>query len=420
MTNISGSLIASCFSMCLLAGSAFASGFAIYETSARGFAMANANVGKNQDASALYSNPAAITSLEGVNTIVGSAFISPSVSLNVGASPELTAAGMQEGHVDMDSYTQPIPYFYTTHRLSQRWACGLGVFIPYGLKSKFNEDWQGKYNNVETEITTVNINPNIAYTLIADKPLIKRLSIAVGLQAMYATVDIKRKITGNHMLELKGSNMAYGYNVALQWELNDFLAIGLQYRSHVEQKFDKADAYSPALVASADGRVHATGSIDLPQSLALGFNITPTKRLEIGFQALWTGWSSYDSLDIYIDHPGFGWVIAPKHWDDVWRYSVGAEYMLTEKLALRAGFTYDQDPVNVEYADFMVPSNDRTICSIGLGYQFSESGSINIAYGYTRIKPQNIRKNLAKSVFSDTRINTGHANIIVADLRWRF
>ena len=57
-----------------------------------------------------------------------------------------------------------------------------------------------------------------------------------------------------------------------------------------------------------------------------------------------------------------------KQWHDTWRVSGGASYALTEEWTARAGYTWDQSPINGRYADYLVPGDNRSIFALGLGW----------------------------------------------------
>jgi long-chain fatty acid transport protein len=408
-------------------------GFAIYETSSRGFAMGNANIGRGHDASALYSNPAAITRLDGTQVTAGISFIAPAIGLTLNGVPAAT------GPVDvsMNDYVQPVPHLYATRRITDDLAAGLAVFVPYGLKSDFDPGWAGRYNNYLTDITTIDITPTIAYRVIKDKPWAKSVSIALGAQILYADVDMRRVMPAylafnpstaalaDKPLILQGDTWEYGYSAAVQWEINDKVALGIVYRSGFKLGFDSA---TEEIVGAVPKHGGAWGRINLPDSWAFGINYSPIPNLDLGLQLLRTSWSDYDKLEIYV--PTLDRIsVKEKNWRDVWRYSVGAEYRVSDKIALRAGFVMDKDPVNRDYADYMVPSNDRLIGSIGLGWNISKLVTVDFAYGYLTIKSTHINarpdttSGLPPDTFFDvydTDIHTGHAHIASVSASFRF
>jgi len=432
--------------------------------------MANANVGRNDDASALYSNPAAITLLPGLQAKVGITLIQPGIDVSTGNQ-------YSQGKYSMNTYTQVVPNLYATYRIDDNMSVGLGVYTPFGLKSDFQSDpnaWAGAFNNYYTSIATTQITPTFAYRIVHDQPWAKSLSVGVGIGLMYTKIDIRRQIDFTYQalamqglppdqivatlnnpnsltqvlgqlqamglvgpgcllprpyapVIMKGSGWDANYNLSLQWEINDQIAIGLVYRSVTREAFHGASAQIEGL-----GSGRASAGITLPASWNLGINYSPIVPLNLGLNFTYTQWSSWNALNITTS--GFPTIPTPagpldlfnglqsqtKNWGNVWRYSVGGEYQVNNQIAVRAGFTIDKDPVNKQWADFMVPSNDRMIGTIGLGWTINKNVGIDFAYGYLHIKGRTIAARPSEGIYAKSTVHNGHANIVSVSGNFRF
>ncbi|MDR1011783.1 MAG: OmpP1/FadL family transporter [Opitutaceae bacterium] len=418
-------------------------GFAIYENDARGFAMGGANAGKSDDAAALYSNPAGITQLPGLQIKAGFSLIQPSVDVTTYGHMEFTPGlvngqpglvpgivGSEATDTSMNNYTEVVPHLYATYRINDDMAVGLAVFVPYGLKSDFSSNWVGAYNNYYTSIETVEIAPTFAYRLVHDQPWAKQISVAAGIAITNIAADIRKRVaigatetipqlsnpyTQSMQLGLSGDSWEYGYNFAIQWEVNDQIGFGIVYRSGFKVKITGADVKRDGTTVASN----AWGKLELPESWTFGVNYSPVAPLNIGFQATRTNWSAYDTLTINAGAAYGGEIPYPKEWSDVWRYSIGAEYQLNNALALRGGFVVDKDPVNTAHADYMVPSNDRQIFSAGLGWTISNNVTLDFAAAYLKIKSARFNGRADDKVL-ETNMHTGHALIFSVSASFRF
>ena len=461
------------------AGLARAAGFAIYENDARGFAMGNANVGSNDDASALYSNPAAITQLPGMQVKVGITLIQPSIDVSTGNQ-------YTQGTYSMNNYTQVVPNLYATYRLNDNMSVGLGVYTPFGLKSDFQQDphaWGGAFNNYYTSIATTQITPTFAYRVVHDQPWAKSLSVGIGIGFLYSKIDIRKQLDfvalGESLAEglaaeglppaaiqpvvdyastqlamkypqlaknpytpltMNGSGWDANFNLSLQWEINDQVSIGVVYRSVTRNAYHAASANIEGLASG-----NAAAGITLPASWNFGVNYRPIVPLNIGINATYTQWSSWNALNIttygmnggnaIVTAQGLGAYGLPdgtplvnfnttttqiKDWKNVWRYSIGGEYQATNQIAVRAGFVIDKDPVNQQWADFMVPSNDRLIYTIGLGWTINKNVTLDFAYGYLHIKGMDFKARPAEGIYTNSSVKAGHANIVSVSGNFRF
>ena len=70
-----------------------------------------------------------------------------------------------------------------------------------------------------------------------------------------------------------------------------------------------------------------------------------------------------------------------KDWDDVWRFQIGLEYKANDWLDLRLGYVFDESPIPDEWADYLIPTNDRQLYSIGCGMHW-DTWIVDLSYTY--------------------------------------
>lgn len=398
----------------MLAGgvSAQAAGFGLYEMSARGNAMGGALVGRTDDPSANYFNPAGLTDLPGTQLMGGLTWIVPQVTVK-------TQTPMGRISTDSERNNWLPPHLYGSFQLDDRTWLGLGVFSPFGLGSEFPKTWPGRYNSYEAIIQTVEANPNLAYK-VTDK-----LSLAIGASAMNFDLTLKRMLpnpTGGSDLDfaLEGDSVGFGVNAALKYDITSDLSVGFSYRSPVEQEVEGTAR------AKAGGRTlsstDAEGDITLPAFYSLGVNYKPVDRLNIGVGAMMTGWSSYDELRVKFDRPVLGRIsesVTEKDWNDVMRYFAGVEYGLTDALTVRVSYVYDEDPIPDRTADYIVPSDNRHIISLGLGYTIRDI-TIDVTYSQLLIEDRNnVAARLGEGVFPSDFVD-GSASMVGVSVSSKF
>ncbi|SFJ59677.1 long-chain fatty acid transport protein [Desulfomicrobium apsheronum] len=408
------------FAWCLVLLSAqfgFAAGFGIYEWSARGNALGGATVGRADDPSALATNPAGITQLDGLQVLGGFTAIHP--VLDIKADGKWYSS-------DKDSLWIP-PHFFATWKVNDRYSIGLGTFSRFGLGSVFDEDWGGRYNSYEAIIESVSINPNVAVKVTDN------FSAAFGVEAMYLNFSQKKKlplgapVDGDAHLEADG--MGYGFNMALHYQPCSYAKLGLSYRSPVTMKVTGDANFSDipdALPAGYFEDTSASGTVTLPDSFAFGVAMYPTEKLSVEVGAVYTLWSKYDELKINFGDdtvlkPGVGLVdqtVAPKNWEDVWRFNIGVEYAALDWLDLRVGYVYDQSPVQDDTIDYMVPANDRHLLNGGLGFHW-DSWVVDVNYTYLMIMDRDIDARLADGVL-EGEIDNADAHMVGLSVGYKF
>ena len=53
-----------------------------------------------------------------------------------------------------------VPSLYFSAPIGDRWAVGLGVGAPFGLKTEYESNWLGRFQGIKSELTTINVNPS--------------------------------------------------------------------------------------------------------------------------------------------------------------------------------------------------------------------------------------------------------------------
>jgi len=172
------------FAFCLLLGaaasSASAAGFALYEWSARGNALAGTLVGRADDPSAVAFNPAGMTQLEGTQVAVGASFAHPMCDVKTTNAGVTTITGNKD-----DLFT--IPHLFITQQINEKWTVGFGEFSRFGLGFGYDDTWPGAFNVYQATINSFSLNPNLAYK-VSD-----RLSVALGVEYVYVDMEISKR-----------------------------------------------------------------------------------------------------------------------------------------------------------------------------------------------------------------------------------
>ena len=79
-------------------------------------------------------------------------------------------------------------------------------------------------------------------------------------------------------------------------------------------------------------------------------------------------------------------------WHDTWSYSVGADYVLDKQWTVRAGYAFDEAPVETEHRTARVPDNDRQWLTVGTTYQLNSDWSFDAAFAYLFIDKSKINE----------------------------
>jgi len=373
-------------------------GYAIIEQSASG--MGNAYAGAAavaEDASTIYFNPAGLTHLPGSQMVLAGHVIMPTADFsNRGsyANPLLTGgvpvAGSLPGPDDDGGETKFVPNFYFSSQISEKLFAGIGINAPFGLATKYDDDWVGRYHAIESEISTVNINPSLAWKVN------DMFSLGAGISAQYIDATLSNAVDfgsvcfglegrgylppgscssagvmplgADGSAKVEGTDWSWGFNLGALVEFSDRTRVGLSYRSNIKQDLEgRANFRVPKnfqalldmgipLFTNTD----AYASVDLPENVAISLYHAFNDQWAILADATWTHWTRFDELRIDYGNPMQPDTVQPENWDDSWRYSVGAIYRPNATWTFRAGWAF----------------------ALGLGYQISKTMAVDLAYSH--------------------------------------
>ena len=468
-TLLSTALIAAALTPALT----MASGYKINEQSAAGMGTAHAGrAAMATDASVVFYNPAAMTELDRAQITAGFTYIKGIGDFD-GTGTDVAGGTITDSgspFSDGGNYLGEafIPHVYYVQPINENLAFGLGVFAPFGTNTNYDDDFVGGGFADETSLTSIEIQPSIAFKIN------DQLSIGGGLDIVYmegllskfvdsvpysAQLDAVWQATpaltvgpntpladsqyqGNEgHYEVEGSDWGYGWNLGLYYKLSDATTLGFAYRSEIEIELkgdstfanNEFSVYSDGGTTSAD----ATSATDVswamddsvtvvpvrdqasevplttPQSATFSVTHQATDELLLQAGATWTGWSSFEYFDVIatentaglVNHPTLGVVPSDgvldisdvseinglsdgyighivEKWEDVWAVSIGGTYQLNDRIALRAGYAYDQSPVTDKYRTARVPASDRQWLTAGVQYVVTADLSFDVAAGY--------------------------------------
>lgn len=387
--------------LCLLFPlSAFAAGFAILQQGTAPMAQGNAFAAQADDPSAIFFNPAGINQLKGTQVYLGATAIAPRADYKDSLGTKTRT----------ESQLYSPPQFYLTHEFMPNLALGLGVFSPFGLGTKWDAGWTGRYLATSSDLETLNINPVLSWRVSSE------LSVAGGANIMRTEADLRRKLNlstlalpdGDRLF--KGADYGYGYNLGLIYQLTPTTNIGLSYRSEIRVKIDGEAEFSvPAAVAHLFPSGGAHSRIVFPPSLFAGIAYKGLSPWVFECDLTWTGWSTFEELKVDLDRPvGAAQTsvsIQPRGWNDVFAYRFGVNYRLGKTATIRAGYIFDESPVPDETMDPSIPDADRHVFCLGGDYRFKDF-TIGMAYNYVLGKKRDKHNTIGADIVpGDNRAN---------------
>ncbi|KRP75152.1 MULTISPECIES: OmpP1/FadL family transporter [Pseudomonas] len=376
----------------------FASGFALNEQSVSGMGTGFAGRSSSaDDASTVFGNPAGMARLEGQQITGGVAAIDASTDIsNTGGNSRGTNKG------DMVPFTA-VPFGFYTNKLNDQWAVGFGVYAPFGLVTDYEKGAQASGFGSKSEVKVITFQPTVSYAFN------DRVSVGFGptfnrIAGVLESEKTLNPAVSDTNVKIKGDDTALGFNIGVLVQATDTTRVGLTYHSKVKYKLEGHTTVSgPAATQPflRNNRYDASLKIDTPESYDLSVTQDLTDAWKLYGGATWTRWSRLKEITVNNDGvTAAGGLLAPsqlgtiteeQNWHDTWAYAVGTSYQLTKQVVLRTGLTFDQSPTNNTNRSPRIPTGDRTIFSVGLGYKVMDNMTIDLAYSY--LKEEDVKVN---------------------------
>jgi long-chain fatty acid transport protein len=345
-------------------------------------AMGGVGIAAPQDAiSAVFSNPAAMCFgpyCPGSEFNFAGTLFTPKVDAKV-------TLGGSTIKADSASNIYAIPAIGLSTPITKTlplWRFGLAAYGVSGLGVDYrntNLD-QSQYANFGgyplvagqyTQLSIMKFAPSIAFEPNS------QLSFGLAAHMDYAMLDLG-----------SGTSAGYGFGaqLGLIYKPMDRLSLGATYVTPQKVKHER--------VSDFDGNgTKDDFELESPQQAGLGvaFDILPGKLL-VELDGKWINWANaagYKDFD----------------WEDQWVLGFGLQYKATDKLVLRAGYNYANNPVKNHngfvgtnptqvqgkympayyYETFRIigfPAITKSHITFGIGYEFSNRFSAHIGYTY--------------------------------------
>lgn len=375
----------------VMPSSSLAAGFQLGEQSVTGLGRAFAGGGVvGDDLSAIAYNPAGMSLAKGFQMQAG--FIGVHINSKLHGTYTPVSGPAESGSAEIKDIV-PVPSFYVTYQMNDKFTLGLGTFASYGFDIEYDPNWFGREHAVDSNLKAVTINPSVSYK-INDK-----WSIGAGFVAQRMTA----KLTASES-KMKAEDWAYGYDVGIMYEPFKDTRFGLSYRSQVTHELDGHLYYPMDFGVGTD--------LDLPAFATFGAYHKVNDWLGLSGTVRWTNWSTFKTLDIK-NEAGNTISYVPENWKDTWYFAIGGDFYINDKWTARAGWAYDSNPIKgAEYRTARIPDTYRYIVSLGLSYKWNEhltfdAGYMHVFFDNTHIDnnalyPNHVVKSNLKSVYKSS------------------
>ncbi len=325
------------------------------------------DIGIATDTSAMVSNPAGITQIKGGRVDFGNGLFFPWVRFE----------NKDNAFDSSDHGREYEPFFFylpewgwVKHTSESPFSWGVGLFAVGGggsgfqLKNQFFPE--GK--RVESKLAYIKLTPTVAYQISP------KLSAGFALNIYYSPLNLKGLFGPVYLVVDKADAWGGGYAAGLLYQPTDKLKVGIAYTSESMLTDYETDKGYVQIAGQAMQQYHAkVVDFQLPQKVGVGISYQFTPKLLVGLDAEWQDYSQA-FRKIVIEMEGLPIPPANLEWKDSYHFAIGAEYKITPRFNLRAGYAYTSKSVTPSEGAFpYIPSTtgDAHNLTAGLGYSWN-------------------------------------------------
>ncbi len=345
---------------------------------AEAIGRAGANIGISDRSLAVNFNPAGISQLQGNHLSLNLAVLAPSLQFE----------NMINAPTDGESNYFPLPAFsYVRGSKESPWTWGVALVAQGGLGAEFKNlnTFFGTQDRTFSEVGYMTLTPTVAYAVNEDMSFGAAANIGYGQVAFAFFPETSFFNQQNPEMSFFGLDMedAAGLQTSFRlgwwWRADPKLSIGLIYQTETDSNFEDGD-----MVVNFEGhpflgqRVGYKADVDgftFAAQAGVGFGYRASDKVILALDVKRYYWdSAIDTIEVKATKPNTPG--APPEitipfvfdWEDQWVVALGMDYRATDRLTLRGGYNWGENPVPDETLNPLFPATVEHHLTFGLGY----------------------------------------------------
>jgi len=404
--------------MATAAGAAHAQGFIIPELGTRKNAM-GAAVGRPDDLSAIYHNPAALALLPGTQLAAAFGAVVLDVDLRLApwsGSDQFIGAPESDGYYPRQNPTvfAPMPMIgASTNLWSDKIVGAIGIYVPNAAGADFGADKPSRYHIIDAYVFSAFFTAAVAY-----RPF-PWLAVGLGGSAVYVRIqrrtllypvfpreedpqnplNLSGLLGKEAELELEGDDVRPAFNLGIQAWPHRTVSLGFMVLSRYDVSLEGPLTLKPGpgSLFEADAEIaknrHRTEVI-APWIFAFGANWDITPWLEVGAELRYYLNSQVEEQVTTITEGGLAdlmtsanmpsQIVTPKHLHDSFHFGGGfiVKPPLPLKLELMTGMHYENSSSPDNTVEVSAPSFDLAAFHVGARWAITDRLRVAAAYAH--------------------------------------
>jgi len=384
-----GGLLALSLTLAMAPGVSATDGHFLHGVGAINSAMGGVGVAAPQDLlGAFYHNPAGLMGFKGTRFDLSMEMFKPDRTLTATAP---TQQGPFTGTQASKSEFVPIPAFgWSTELKDGKVVVGLGGLGIGGFGVDYRQNnmhpllaprAMGGFGQVYSNFSLLKVSPAVAFA--PSERLWIGLSANVDWSSLAVDPFPAASPDGSFYPSATAADGAFGFGfqAGLIYRLTEAASLGLAYTS--TQAFEEFSWNS--MVADPNDPAYGTHrefsfGLDVPAVVAGGLALEVTPNLLLAADGKYVMYSSTTGFD----DTGFDATGAVKGfgWNDIFVVAAGAQLQATDRVRIRGGYNFSENPVPDEYSFFNVaaPAIVQHHLTLGAGFELVEGLEVSAAY----------------------------------------
>jgi long-chain fatty acid transport protein len=330
---------------------------------------------------AIHWNPATISALPSSEMAFGVDGVLPVIGV------DSSVPGLSGGN-DSDNGWFAAPSFGLVQQVDDsEWTYGLGIMtiagfgvnLPTNSSNPVLSPPPSGFGNIFTEAVFIEISPVLSLQVT------ENISVGVGPTVMIGRIQAEPFAFAGANTNGQfpdGTHSRYHWGGGLQagayMTTDQCVNFGLAFKS--PQWFEDFTYQS----TQGDGTQRDFKTrLELPYILSMGASYTGIENFIGGIDVRYIGWSK---ADLFGDSARFnGTALNGLGWDSTWNVSLGGQYVLSERLTVRAGYAYGPSPIDGNPESGLnvgTPLILEHMLSAGTSMRVSDALSMHVAYTY--------------------------------------
>ncbi len=359
-----------------------AGGFELSTQSSKGMAMGGAFVAAAEDPSAIFYNVGALAFLDKKAPIVTAGLAANNLNQSVyqGQPPGIGVGT----NAEEETGRTLTPHAYAAVPMGDSATVGLGVYSPFGFDVRWADpdNFAGRFIALDSNLETIDVASGVAYQVTP--------TLGVGAGVVYRTSELTlvRRLpsfdpAAGQVVDVASVRAEATLDDGLGWtagflmRVGEALSVGGSYHSAIEIEYTGEARFTqiPTGNAGLDALIAATVPFDLdlsfrtriefPETAALGVAYAVSDTMLVEVDAVRTGWTSFDSLDLILPNNSEFDRALPQNFVDSMSYRMGVRMDAGGGSVLRFGVAVEESPQPDEALGPLLPDGERISYSAG-------------------------------------------------------